>query len=237
MGILDTMAGNVAGNLNKNGLLMRTAEAKGMQQAASRGLKNSTLGIEASQRAMLDAALPIAQIDTANKYQEKMQNQQNQFTANQASLDRSHQLGMQTKQQEFAAGQAGLDRSHQLGMQTKQQEFAAGQAGLDRSHQITMAGVNHDNSMKMLNAQVAANTIGKSIDFVQQITGNFDAQIAGILNNTNMQANDKQNAINQLKASRDSEIKFMTEFMQKIPTTHQNWSSFPSLGVPTVSIG
>ena len=90
--------------------------------------------------------------------------------------------------------------------------------------------------MRQLNAQVSANTIGKSIDFTMQITNNFDGQIAGILNNSNMKAEDKTKAIEQLKASRDSEIQFMSKFMQGIPTTRQNWSSFPNLGVPSINI-
>ena len=90
--------------------------------------------------------------------------------------------------------------------------------------------------MKNLNAQVAANTIGKSIDFAQQITNNFDAQIASILNNANMKEEDKKNAIKMLKESRDSELNFMSRFFQGIPTTKQNWSSFPNLGVPSINI-
>lgn len=90
--------------------------------------------------------------------------------------------------------------------------------------------------MKNLNAQVSANTIGKSIDFTMQITNNFDAQIAAVLNNTAMKAEDKEKAINQLKASRDSELNFMSKFMQGIPTTKQNWASFPNLGVPTIEM-
>jgi len=48
-----------------------------------------------------------------------------------------------------------------------------------------------------------------------QITNNFDAQIAAVLNNTAMKAEDKEKAINQLKASRDSELNFMSKFMQR----------------------
>ena len=313
-----TMAGNVSNLLNSNSLLMNSAAAKGERMAANRGLQNSTIGVESAQRAMLDAAMPIASQDTQNAFaekqtrlqadlnfqnQSKLNQQQNQFTASQAELDRSHQRGLaqlqadlnysnqsrlNDAQNKFTASQAGLDREHQRGMtqlqadlnfnnqnrlNQAQNQFTASQAELDRGHQRSlaqlqsdlnynnqsrlnqaqnqftasqtalerqqqkdMANLNHQNEMKNLNAQVAANTIGKSIDFTMQITSNFDAQIATILNNSNMKAEDKTKAIEQLKASRDSEIQFMSKFMQGIPTTRQNWSSFPSLGVPSIQI-
>ena len=276
-----TMAGNVANILNSNSLLMRSAAAKGERIAANRGLQNSTAGVEAAQRAMLDAAMPIANQDTQNAFaekqtrlqadlnyqnQSKLNQQQNQFAAEQAGLDRGHQRGMaqlqsdlaysnqsrlNQAQNQFAASQAELDRGHQRGLtqlqadlnyqnqsrlNQQQNQFTAEQARLDRTHQRDLANINHTNNMQRLNAEVSANTIGKSIDFAQQITNNFDAQIAAVLNNTSMKEEDKKKAINMLKESRDSEMNFMSRFMQGIPTTRQNWSSFPNLGVPNVGV-
>lgn len=239
-----TMAGNVANILNSNSLLMNSAAAKGERIAANRGLQNSTIGVEAAQRAMLDAAMPIASQDTQNAFAEKQtrlqadlnyQNQsrlnqaQNQFAASQAELDRTHQRGLTQLQ-------ADLNYNNQSRLNQAQYNFTASQNALDRANQRELANLNHQHEMRNLNAQVAANTIGKSIDFTMQIANNFDAQIAGILNNTNMKAADKEKAISTLKSSRDSEINFVSKFMQGIPTTKQNWSSFPSLGVPSIGI-
>lgn len=276
-----TMASNVANILNSNSLLMRSAAAKGERIAANRGLQNSTAGAEAAQRAMLDAAMPIASQDTQNAFtekqtrlqadlnyqnQSKLNQQQNQFAAEQAGLDRGHQRGMaqlqsdlaysnqsrlNQAQNKFSAEQAGLDRTQQTNLaklqadlnyqnqsrlNQQQNQFTADQARLDRTHQRDLANINHTNNMQRLNAEVSANTIGKSIDFAQQITNNFDAQIAAVLNNTSMKEEDKKKAINMLKESRDSEMNFMSRFMQGIPTTRQNWSSFPNLGVPNVGV-
>lgn len=302
-----TMAGNVANILNSNSLLMRSAAAKGERIAANRGLQNSTLGAEAAQRAMLDAAIPIGAQDTQHQFaasqanldrghqkdlaklqadlnysnQSRLNQEQNRFAASQADLDRGHQRGLaqlqadlsyqnqsrlNDTQNRFAASQADLDRAHQRGLTQLQSDlnynnqsrlaklqsdlnystqsrlnqaqynFTASQNALDRANQRELANLNHQNEMRNLNAQVSANTIGKSIDFTMQIANNFDAQIAGILNNTAMKADDKEKAIKTLKSSRDSEINFVSKFMQGIPTTKQNWSSFPSLGVPSVSI-
>ncbi|WP_205350907.1 hypothetical protein, partial [Vibrio cholerae] len=117
---------NVADQLSQitasNSLPMRVAAAQGDRAAAARGMQGSSINTEASMRAMVDAALPMAQQNASQEFQQGMQE-----------------------------------------------------------------------------SEVSANTIGKYIDYAQQITGNFDAQIAGIMNNTNMNATDKQNAINQLK--------------------------------------
>lgn len=59
---------------NQNSLAMRSAKALGNQTAAARGMQNSTLGAEAAQRAMLDAALPMAQQNVSQNQQTALQN-------------------------------------------------------------------------------------------------------------------------------------------------------------------
>ncbi len=155
---------NVADQLSQitasNSLPMRIAAAQGDRAAAARGMQGSSINTEASMRAMVDAALPMAQQNASQEFQQGMQE-----------------------------------------------------------------------------SEVSANTIGKYIDYAQQITGNFDAQIAGIMNNTNMNATDKQNAINQLKTMRDSQLTFISNLFNKIPTTQKDWASFPNLGVPNITVG
>ena len=79
-----TAQDQLAGILNKGGALMQQAATTGNQQAASRGLLNSSMGIQAAQNAMIANAAPIAQTD-ANLIQNNQQwnagaqNQQNQF--------------------------------------------------------------------------------------------------------------------------------------------------------------
>ncbi|HGE6051076.1 TPA: hypothetical protein ACGG7T_001679 [Vibrio cholerae] len=155
---------NVADQLSQitasNSLPMRVAAAQGDRAAAARGMQGSSINTEASMRAMVDAALPMAQQNSSQEFQQGMQE-----------------------------------------------------------------------------SEVSANTIGKYIDYAQQITGNFDAQIAGIMNNTNMNATDKENAINQLKTMRDSQLTFISNLFNKIPTTQKDWASFPNLGVPNITVG
>ena len=81
--------------LNQGGLLMRMAQSKGQGLAASRGLGNSTIGIDAAQRAMVDAALPIAQQNAQQANSRFMQDDSQAFTAGESAKDRSQQLTMQ----------------------------------------------------------------------------------------------------------------------------------------------
>ena len=81
--------------LNQGGLLMRMAQSKGQGLAAQRGLGNSTIGIDAAQRAMVDAALPIAQQNAQQANSRFMQDDSQAFTAGESAKDRSQQLTMQ----------------------------------------------------------------------------------------------------------------------------------------------
>ena len=60
-----TAQGQLAGILNNGGALMQQSANMGNAQAASRGLLNSSMGIQAAQNAMIQNASPIAQADAS----------------------------------------------------------------------------------------------------------------------------------------------------------------------------
>lgn len=67
--VATTVQDQLTGILNKGGALMQQAATTGNQQAASRGLLNSSMGIQASQAAVLGQAVPIASADASAKNQ------------------------------------------------------------------------------------------------------------------------------------------------------------------------
>lgn len=69
-----TVQGQMAGLLSRNTPYMQINEQRGMQQAASRGLLNSTLATQAGRRAAIEGALPIAAADSATYAQAAAQN-------------------------------------------------------------------------------------------------------------------------------------------------------------------
>ena len=91
--------------ISQDGLLMRMAKANGEQYAAGRGLSNSSIGAEASQRAIVDAALPIAS-----------QNAGQAWKSDENRIDRSHQLTMQGNQFDHEKGMAELQYKNSLGL-------------------------------------------------------------------------------------------------------------------------
>lgn len=160
VGTDQTVAGNLAATLDAGGPLMDRATTKAAQASNSRGLLNSTIGIQAGQAALYDAALPIAQQDASTKANAAQVNAQtanttSQFNANatnQATLNRdaagvqgylsdkqiTANKDLQTGQQTFTAGQNTLDRAQQTALQANQQQFTAGQSALDRAQQTEL---------------------------------------------------------------------------------------------------
>ena len=150
--------------LNKNSLLMRMAKTKGQQAAGSRGLMNSSIGSEASMRAMVDAATPIAQQNTQFAQSRNLNQQQADLTAERDATQQQYnkdnmaaQFGYSTKlndqQNTFTASQSALDRAQQVKLQDDQQSFTAGQSELDRAQQIKMQDLQYKNQLGLLDAQ------------------------------------------------------------------------------------
>jgi hypothetical protein len=88
----------LVGILNNGGALMQQSATMGNQQAASRGLLNSSMGIQAAQNAMIQNAAPIAQSDAAAKNNANFQNANTLNTAetqNANILNSSNQFNAQ----------------------------------------------------------------------------------------------------------------------------------------------
>ena len=150
--------------ISQDGLLMRMAKAKGEQYAAGRGLSNSSIGAEASQRAIVDAALPIAS-----------QNAGQAWKSDENRIDRSHQLTMQGNQFGHEKGMAELQYKNSLGLldaqgkqelaqleaqfknqselNNQQNTFSAGQSALDRQQQTNLTNLNFQNQSALNNQQ------------------------------------------------------------------------------------
>lgn len=63
-----TVEGRLGGLLQSTNPIMQTAATKAKQEAAARGLQNSSLAVQAGQQAVIESALPIAQQDAQTAY-------------------------------------------------------------------------------------------------------------------------------------------------------------------------
>jgi hypothetical protein len=157
----ETVSGQMDKILASNSPLLQRAKTRAAQAANSRGLLNSSMGVQAGEEAVLTTAMPMAQQDAATYNKQGLTNQTaaNQFglsnqnfqqqtgkgaytdTTNPGGLlgaDLSNQLKLQTAQNTFATGEKALDRAQQTSMQTGQNTFASGEAALGRAQQTSL---------------------------------------------------------------------------------------------------
>ena len=106
----------LASTINQDGLLMRMAKTKGQQAAGSRGLMNSSIGNEASQRAIVDAALPLSQQNTQFAQTKDINQQQADLTSQRDEKQFGYSAKLNDQQNTFTAGQSALDRSQQTNL-------------------------------------------------------------------------------------------------------------------------
>lgn len=101
--------------LNQDGLLMRMAKTKGQQAAGSRGLMNSSIGSEASMRAMVDAATPIAQQNTQFAQTKDVNQQQADLTGKRDATLQGYTQANTQQQADLTAQRDKLLYQQQLG--------------------------------------------------------------------------------------------------------------------------
>jgi hypothetical protein len=116
-----TVAQQVNGLVQADSPLMQQARTAGDQQAQSRGLLNSSIGIKAAQDSVYNAALPIAQADAATAaraagYNVDTWNQANTAN-NQNQFSRQERLGQQQFTKGERLGQQQFTTSERLGTQ------------------------------------------------------------------------------------------------------------------------
>lgn len=129
----------ITGLLNADNPYIRNARQRGREEAAGRGLLNSSMAAGSAERAGIESALPIASQDAQTFAQAEAQNldalnqmaqQENQLNANlagarigarastaSARIGQEGALQRQREQLAYSGEQSGLDRAHQLGMQ------------------------------------------------------------------------------------------------------------------------
>ncbi len=119
----DSVEGLVKNIIDEDSILMQQAAVRGKQFAHQRGLLNSSMAGQASQAAVLDRAIPIAQQDAAQRLQNKQFNigQENwaagfsATAANQATLaanEEALQLALQDMRGEQAKELADIQGSY-----------------------------------------------------------------------------------------------------------------------------
>tara|TARA_R110002033_G_scaffold3549_1_gene19648 strand:- start:1280 stop:2317 length:1038 start_codon:yes stop_codon:yes gene_type:complete len=152
-----TVAGQMDKILSSNSPLLQRAKTRAAQAANSRGLLNSSMGVQAGEEAVLTTAMPMAQQDASTYANQGLVNQgaQNQFStaANKYNTDSAmsqqqfgqnfqlsdQQYGQQTGTGAYRGqGLIGANLQSQLALQKGQQDFSASEAALGRTQQTAL---------------------------------------------------------------------------------------------------
>lgn len=138
--------------LSADNSYIQNARTTGLEQAAARGLRNSSIAAGASQRSAIDAAAPILSQITGLAGQREQQ----AVSAQQSQFDRSLSQQQLADQQRFGAEQAAIDRQQQYD-----------QAGLDRTQTV---------NNQLLQAQLAQNQAAQQYQYQSWLQGDQATQ-------------------------------------------------------------
>lgn len=121
-----TTSEQLTGILNKGGALMQQAATQGNQQAASRGLLNSSMGIQAAQSAVVGQASQLAQADASAINQTNQFNTQNQQRTNELNVGTQNDWSKfnaqnQTAMNQWNAGQQNEATLKSLDINSREQ--------------------------------------------------------------------------------------------------------------------
>lgn len=170
-----TSEDRIAGILNKGGPLMQQAATAGTQQAASRGLLNSSMAVQAAQGAVIQAAAPIGTND-ANSLNQMASNNANtlnqgvQFNANATNSANQWNAGAANQNAQFNTGNEmqaatsnanATNTANQFNANTQNQ---AGQFNAQSTNEFAKLDTQNQNTANQWNAQQANEAVLKTMD-------------------------------------------------------------------------
>jgi hypothetical protein len=193
-----TVQGQVAGIIDQNTPLMRRAAARSDEQMNSRGLLNSSIAVGASQGALYDAALPIAQQDAstyanAGKYNADVANQTSQFNASAGNTaiqnDAKNNLTAQLANQDAAVKMASqqYDGALKMVMQNADSATKVQLQNIDAYTRTTLADIEARYKNQLQTSASMSSTYQSMIDGITRI-----------MLDQNLDASGKQAAIGNL---------------------------------------
>lgn len=181
----ETVEGRMNGLLASGSNYMTGARKAGERTTHARGLLESSLTTEASEKAAIEAALPIAQQDSASFVNAGMAGYQAALEGE--LVDRKASASSMLSAQE-ATQQLALDKQQQAGADYRQQ------TELDWKENISMTELGSQEKTAMANSMTS-------------LGDNFQAKVAGIQVDPGLSVDAKTAAINDLQAAYQSNLR------------------------------
>lgn len=155
-----TVAGQVQNLTGKNSGLLQQARSVGMKQAARRGLTNSSIAAGATQAAVYDRVLPIAQQDASTN-------------ANFQLNDRQYEQGLKQNEQQFGFNSA-------LSAQNADEAARAAQAQFGFNTQLSLQDHLQRSGLSAQEAEQAAAAAFKQYGYTSQLSQQDATQRSGL---------------------------------------------------------
>lgn len=197
------VAGRVTDLINTNSPLMQTAATTGAQQAAQRGLLNSSIGVQAGQQAVINSATPIATSDASLSTQTSL-----------ANLAAKNQAAIANSNNAVTAGSTAL----QLGNSNEQQSAALGEQGREADQTAANQKASLDLQSKQIDAQIDqfAQNLGLNKDTLQLQRDQLSSSDKNALASLELQKTQLAQQQSQFDASQTTnQSNFAAEMAQK----------------------
>ena len=224
-----TVQGQLSSVLDSNSPLLTKARADTAQAANARGLLNSSMAAGAGEAAVLDKALQIAtpdaqvnaqagQFNANAKNAEAAQNQQATNTAAQFAAGAANNANATNAAATNAAGSETAKMQLQAGLANQQQAFQSAMTQYDTSFKAALANADATNKslLTQLDGAIKTNLATIEAQFKTQMQTSQSAaamysetikSIGQIMQDQNLDAGAKQNAIDQQMAALQNSLK------------------------------
>ena len=191
---------------------MQQSATMGNQQAASRGLLNSSMGIQAAQNAMIQNASPIAQHDASliqnnQQFNASATNQQDQFNA--SATNQQAQYNASNQQQANMANQAAENRAREInaGAQNDWNKFnatnqnAMNQWNAGQQNEAIMKTLDINSRESLMNMEANYKTLMQANSSASSLWEQTLKNMSDIQSSDKLDAGSKQAALNNQMTS------------------------------------
>jgi len=229
----DSVANNVDKLTSQDSALMTGARTQGLQQANKRGLLNSSVAVQAAQKAGYDAAIPIATADaniTNNKNITGMNNNNSLTLQSRDAAAAKERLGLQLTSEEKRASQelasrekiTGMTNENALLIQQRDALAAKERLGIqltseekrlqqELANRTSIAAADRTANQQNTQAQIASTDRRAAMDTVAAFEAAYSNALTGIMANDKIPAATRSQVLQSIQASRQSNIQMVEQ--------------------------
>lgn len=246
------VAGRVDSIIKTNSPLMQTAVTRANQAANAKGLRNSSMAVQAGQQAVIETATPIANADAGLFQQQSLANQSARNNTNQFNSNARTTVGLtglEAGQKEGQFGQSLMEQARQfdkskdldtrqldqqqeqyrgeLDLKGQQLKESSRQADAQLANQRTIAQMDADNRLKLAEVEAGFKQDIAGNENIANAWGTMMQNINQIQNNPDLDPDAKRiNVQNQIAS-----FQSFTNFWQKATGGTTNVGDLLNFGV------